>query len=77
MVGEDLVPRPRKAAGPASRCTSTSSTKGRDVADERAAEQPARRIREDLRDGAYVMAFSCLASTSVAVLFVGLTRLAG
>ncbi|MBA3719730.1 MAG: hypothetical protein H0W95_05505 [Nocardioidaceae bacterium] len=47
------------------------------MADERAAEQPARRIREDLRDGAYVMAFSCLASTSVAVLFVGLTRLAG
>ncbi|MDQ3663251.1 MAG: hypothetical protein M3353_01130 [Actinomycetota bacterium] len=51
------------------------------MADERAAEASAadgaRRIREDLRDGAYVMAFSCLASTSVAVLFVGLTRLAG
>ncbi len=46
------------------------------MADDRAADEPARRIREDLRDGVYVMAFSCLASTSVAVLFVGLTRLA-
>ncbi len=51
------------------------------MADDRAAEASAadgaRRVREDLRDGVYVMAFSCLASTSVAVLFVGLTRLAG
>lgn len=51
------------------------------MADDRAAEACAaeggRRIREDLRDGVYVMAFSCLASTSVAVLFLGLVRLAG
>ena len=48
------------------------------MADDRAADvAPVRRIREDVRDGVYVMAFSCLASTATAVLFVALTRLAG
>lgn len=36
-----------------------------------------RRIREDVRDGAYVMLFSCGASTATALTFVLLVRLAG
>ncbi len=36
-----------------------------------------RRIREDVRDGAYVMLFSCVASTATAASFVLLVRLAG
>lgn len=36
-----------------------------------------RRIREDVRDGAYVMVFSCLASTATVVTFVLFVRLAG
>ncbi len=38
---------------------------------------PARRIREDLRDGVYVMAFSCVASTVTALAIVAFARLAG
>jgi len=36
-----------------------------------------RRIRDDARDGVYVMAFSLFASTSVALTVVLLTKLAG
>ncbi|MBA2640535.1 MAG: hypothetical protein H0U77_11260 [Nocardioidaceae bacterium] len=36
-----------------------------------------RRIRDDVRDGAYVMAFSCVASTATALTVVLLARLAG
>lgn len=36
-----------------------------------------RRIRDDVRDGAYVMAFTAVASTGTAVLIVLLSRLAG
>ena len=36
-----------------------------------------RRIREEMRDGMYVMAFSCAASTLTAVVLVLLTRLVG
>lgn len=36
-----------------------------------------RRIRDDVRDGAYVMAFTALASTATAVALVALSRLAG
>lgn len=36
-----------------------------------------RRIREEMRDGMYVMAFSCAASTLTAVVVVLVTRLAG
>lgn len=39
--------------------------------------QPQRRIREDVRDGVYVMAFSCVASTVTALGLLALTRLAG
>ena len=35
------------------------------------------RIREDVRDGLYVMLFSCGASTATALSFVLLVRLAG
>jgi len=38
---------------------------------------PVRRIRHDVRDGAYVMVFSCLASSVTAVALVLLLRLAG
>ncbi len=45
--------------------------------DDRADRGPVRRIREDLRDGVYVMAFSCLASTVTALAIVAFARLAG
>lgn len=38
---------------------------------------PARRIREEVRDGVCVMALSCLASTATALVLVLLARLAG
>lgn len=38
---------------------------------------PVRRIREDVRDGALVMAFSCAASTCTALVVLLLVRLAG
>ena len=38
---------------------------------------PVRRIREDVRDGLYVMVFSCAASTLTALGLLALTRLAG
>ena len=42
-----------------------------------AASTEGRRIRDDARDGVYVMAFSLFASTSVALTVVLLTKLAG
>ncbi|CAN5836307.1 hypothetical protein BH20ACT6_BH20ACT6_15860 [soil metagenome] len=38
---------------------------------------PVRRIREDVRDGALVMAFSCVASTGAAMALLLFVRLAG
>ncbi len=38
---------------------------------------PVRRIREDVRDGALVMAFSCVASTATALALLLFVRLVG
>ncbi|MBA2739787.1 MAG: hypothetical protein H0U47_09035 [Nocardioidaceae bacterium] len=38
---------------------------------------PVRRIREDVRDGALVMAFSCAASTGTTLALLLVLRLAG
>ena len=39
--------------------------------------EPGRRIRDDARDGVYVMAFSLLASSGTVLTLVLLTKLAG
>ena len=40
-------------------------------------EGPVRRVREEVRDGVYVMVFSCAASTVTAMALLVVTRLAG
>lgn len=40
-------------------------------------EGPLRRVREEVRDGVYVMVFSCAASTVTAIAVLVVTRLAG
>ncbi len=40
-------------------------------------EQPVRRVREEVKDGVFVVCFSVLASSTIALALMALTKLAG
>ena len=76
FAGPAVRPADRSAvidASPDGRPDSRSDSTGGPTGE----QAPTRRIRDEVRDGVYVMAFSCLASIVTAGGLVLVTRLAG